>query len=49
MLLKKGQQCTTGKERFRPHQSKDLNPTMPTIRKKEEKWKTVHDKKGASN
>ena len=37
------------RERLTPYQSEDPNPTTPIHRKKEEKGKTVGDKKGASS
>ena len=49
IIIKRGRQCKAGKERLTPHQSEDPNPTTPTHRKKEEKGKTVGDKKGASS
>ena len=49
LLLKKGWQCKAGRERLKPCQSEDPNPTTPTHRMKEEKGKTAGDKKGASS
>ena len=49
IIIKRGWQCKAGRERLTPHQSEDTNPTTPTHRKKEEKGKTVGDKKGASS
>ena len=37
-----------GRERFTPYQSEDPSPTIPTHRMKEEKGKTVEDKRGAT-
>ena len=34
-----------GSERFTPYQSEDCSPTIPIYRKKEEKGRTVEDKK----
>ena len=45
IIIKRGWQCKAGKERLTPYQSEDPNPTTPTHRKKEEKGKTVGDKK----
>ena len=45
IIIKRGWQCKAGRERLTPYQSEDPNPTTPTHRKKEEKWKTVRDKK----
>ena len=45
IIIRKGQQCKTGRERLTPYQSEDPNPTTPTHRMKEEKRKTVGDKK----
>ena len=36
-------------ERLTPYQSEDRGPTIPTHSMKEEKGKTVGDKKGASS
>ena len=49
IIIKRGWQCKAGRERLTPYQSEDPNPTTPTYRKKEEKGKTVGDKKGASS
>ena len=49
IIIKRGWQCKAGRERLTPYQSEDPNPTTPTHRKKEEKGKTVGDKKGASS
>ena len=49
IIIKKGWQCKAGRERLTPYQSEDPNLTTPTHRKKEEKGKTVGDKKGASS
>ena len=49
IIIKRGWQCKAGRERSTPYQSEDPNPTTPTHRKKEEKKKTVGDKKGASS
>ena len=49
IIIKRGWQCKAGRERLTPYQSEDNNPTTPTHRKKEEKGKTVGDKKGASS
>ena len=49
IIIKRGWQCKAGRERVTPYQSKYPNPTTPTHRKKEEKGKTVGDKKGASS
>ena len=35
-----------GRGRLTPYQSEDPSPTLPTYRRKEEKWKIVEDKKG---
>ena len=45
IIIKRGWQCKAGRERLTPYQSEDPNPTTPTRRKKEEKEKTVGDKK----
>ena len=44
-IIKKGWQCKAGRERLTPYQSEDPNPTTQTHRMKEEKEKTVGDKK----
>ena len=49
IIIKRGWQCKAGRERLTPYQSEDPNNTTPTHRKKEEKGKTVGDKKGASS
>ena len=49
IIIKRGWQCKAGRERLTPYQSEDPNHTTPTHRKKEEKVKTVGDKKGASS
>ena len=49
IIIKRGWQCKDGRERLTPYQSEDPNPTTATHRKKEEKGKTVGDKKGASS
>ena len=49
IIIKIGWQCKAVRERLTPYQSEDPNPTTPTHRKKEEKGKTVGDKKGASS
>ena len=49
IIINRGWQCKAGIERLTPYQSEDPNPTTPTHRKKEEKGKTVGDKKGASS
>ena len=48
-IIRKGRQCKAGRERLTPYQSEDPNPTTPTHRMKEEKGKTVGDKKWASS
>ena len=45
IIIKRGWQCKAGRERLTQYQSEDSNPTTPTHRKKEEKGKTVGDKK----
>ena len=49
IIIKRGWQCKAGREagreRLTPYQSEDPNPTTPTHGKKEEKGKTVGDKK----
>ena len=45
IIIRKGQQCKAGKDRLTPYQSEDPNPTTPTHRIKEEKGKTVGNKK----
>ena len=45
IIIRKGRQCKAGRERLTPYQSEDPNPTKPTHRMKEEKLKTVGDKK----
>ena len=45
IIIRKGRQCKAGRERLTPYQSEDPNPTTPTHRMKEEKGKTVGDKK----
>ena len=47
IIISKGRQCKAGRERLTPYQSEDLNPTTPTHRMREEKGKTVGDKKWA--
>ena len=49
IIITRGWQCKAGRERLTPYQPKDPNPTAPTHRKKEEKEKTVGDKKWASS
>ena len=49
IIIKRGWQCKAGRERLTPYQYEDPNPTTLTHRKKEEKGKTVGDKKGASS
>ena len=49
IIIKRGWQFKAGRERLTPYQSEDPNHTTPTHRKKEEKGKTVGDKKGASS
>ena len=49
IIIKRGWQCKAGRERWTPYQSEDPNPTTPTHRQKEEKGKTVGDKKEASS
>ena len=49
IIIKRGWQWKAGRKRLTPYQSEDPNPTTPTHRKKEEKGKTVGDKKGASS
>ena len=48
LLLKEVGNARLG-EQLTPYQSEDPNPTTPTHRKKEEKGKTVGDKKLASS
>ena len=45
IIIRKGRQCKAGRERLTPYQSEDPNPTIQTHRMKEEKGKTVEDKK----
>ena len=45
LLLKEVGNATLGESELTPYQSEDPNPTTPTHRKKEEKGKTVGDKK----
>ena len=45
IIIKRGWQCKAGRERLTPYQSEDPNPRTSTHRKKEEKGKTVGDKK----
>ena len=45
IIIKRGWQCKAGRERLTPYQSEDPHLTTPTHRKKEEKGKTVGDKK----
>ena len=45
VIIKKGWQCKAGRERLTPYQSKDPSPTIPTHRMKNEKEKSVGDKK----
>ena len=45
IIIRKGRQCKAGRERLTPYQSEDPNPTTPTHTMKEEKGKTVGDKK----
>ena len=49
IIIRKGRQCKAGRERLTPYQSVNPNPTTPTRRMKEEKLKTVGDKKCASS
>ena len=49
IIIKKGWQCKAERERLAPYQSEDPNPTTPTHRMKEEKWKTAGDKKWANS
>ena len=49
IIIRKGRQCKAGREQLTPYQSEDPNPTTPTHRIKEEKGKTVGDKKWASS
>ena len=49
IIIKKDRQCKAGRGRLTPYQSEDPSPTLPTYRGKEEKGKTVEDKKGESN
>ena len=49
IIISKGRQCKAGRERLTPYQFEDPNPTIPTHRMKEEKGKTVGDKKWASS
>ena len=49
LLVKKVFECKAERERLTPYQSEDPNPTTPTHRIKEEKGKTVRDKKWASS
>ena len=44
-IIRKGRQCKAERERLTPYQSEDPNPTTPAHRMKEEKGKTVGDKK----
>ena len=39
IIIKKGQQCSAGRECYTPYQSEDPSPTIPTYRQKEEKGK----------
>ena len=45
IIIRKGRQCKAGRERLTPYQSEDPNLTTLTHRMKEEKGKTVEDKK----
>ena len=49
IIMKKGWQCKAGRERLTPYQFEDPSLTIPTHRMKEEKVKTIGDKKGASS
>ena len=49
IIIRKGRQCKAGSERLTPYQPENHNPTTPTHRIREEKGKTVGDKKWASN
>ena len=49
IIIKRGWQCKAGRDQLTPYQSEDPIPTTPTHRKKEEKGKTVGDKKWASS
>ena len=49
IIIKKGWQCKAVRERLAIYQSEDSSPTLPTHRIKEEKRKSVEDKKGASS
>ena len=48
IIIKKGCYCKDGGELLTPYESEDPSHTIPTNRMKEEKGKTVGDKKGAS-
>ena len=45
IIIKRGWQCKAGRERLTSYESEDPNPTTSIHRKKEEKGKTVGDKK----
>ena len=45
IIIKKDWQCKALRGRLTPYQSEDTNPTLPTYREKEEKWKKVNTKK----
>ena len=45
IIIRKGRQCKAGRERLTLYQFEDPNPTTPTHRMKQDKGKTVGDKK----
>ena len=49
IIIKKRLAMQAGRELLTPYQSEDPNPTTPTHRMKEEKWKTAGEKKWASS
>ena len=49
LLLKKAGSAKAWRERLTPYQSEYQSPTIPTHRMKEQKVKSVRDKKGASS
>ena len=49
IVIKKGWKCMVVRERLAPYQSEYPSPTIPTHSIKEEKRKSIGDKKGASS
>ena len=49
IIIKIGRRCKAQSKLFTPYQSEDPSPIIPLYRKKEEKGKTVEDKKTSSS